>query len=51
MTNVIYPPPTYSSRVFIVMAEARVGEIARSVEAVVDRTQPGEPLLLSWRTK
>ena len=32
-----------------VTAEVKVGDIRRSVEAVVDRSEPTEPRLLSWR--
>lgn len=47
--NAIFPPLSYSSDVFVVKAEARVGSVKRSIEAVVDRGQGPEPLLLSWR--
>ncbi len=49
--NSIFPPPTFTSEIFVVTAEARVGEIRRSVEAVVDRSEPAEPRLLSWRVR
>jgi type II secretory pathway component PulK len=45
----VFPPPTYSSDVFMIRAEAKVGEVRRSVEAVVDRSKPSKPLLLAWR--
>ena len=51
VTNAIFPPPTFRSEVFVVTAEARVGEIRRSVEAVVDRSQADEPRLLAWRVR
>jgi len=51
VTNPIFPPPTFASEVFVVTAEARVGVIRRSVEAVVDRSKPTEPRLLSWRVR
>ncbi len=44
----MYPPPSFTSDVFTVYAEARVGEVQRGVEAVIDRSDPAEPLLLSW---
>ena len=47
--NAIFPPLSFSSDVFVVTAEARVGSVKRSIEAVVDRGQGPEPLLLSWR--
>jgi hypothetical protein len=49
--NPIFPPPTVTSEIFVVTAEAQVGEIRRSVEAVVDRSEPAEPRLLSWRVR
>lgn len=45
----IYPTPSYDSSVFIVRAEAKVGEITKTIEAVIDRAEPTELLLLSWR--
>jgi hypothetical protein len=51
VTNPIFPPPTFTSEIFVVTAEARVGEIRRSVEAVVDRSEPAKPRLLSWRVR
>ncbi|MCZ6462916.1 MAG: type II secretion system minor pseudopilin GspK [Proteobacteria bacterium] len=49
----IYPPTTLPARAdfFRVEAEARVGEIVRTVEAVVDRSLPTEARLLSWRVR
>jgi type II secretory pathway component PulK len=47
----IFPPPTFKTDVFTVVAEARVGEVRRSVEAVVDRSTPDHPLLLSWQVE
>lgn len=44
-----YPPPSYVSDVFEVSAEARVGAVRRTVEAVIDRSDPTRPLVLSWR--
>jgi general secretion pathway protein K len=51
VTNPIFPPPTFTSEIFVVTAEAQVGDIRRSVEAVVDRSEPAEPRLLSWRVR
>ena len=46
----VYPPLTFHSNVFRVMAEARYGEVRRTVEAVVDRS--GEaPTLLAWKVR
>jgi general secretion pathway protein K len=47
--NAIFPPLSFASDVFVVTAEARVGSVQRSIEAVIDRGQGPEPLLLSWR--
>jgi len=47
----VFPPPTFQSDVFFVEAEARIGSVRRTVEAVVDRSTPDEPLLLSWRVQ
>ncbi len=45
----IYPPPTYTSDVFMVRAEGRYGSAARTVEAVIDRSKPAAPALLAYR--
>ena len=45
----IHPPLSYSSNSFTVRSEAWVGEVRRTVETVIDRTTPSEPLLLSWK--
>jgi type II secretory pathway component PulK len=47
--NAAFPPLAFSSDVFVVTAEARVGSVKRRIEAVIDRSQGAEPLLLSWR--
>ena len=51
VTNEIFPPPDYASNAFLIESSARAGEIQRVVEAVVDVSQPTEPLLLSWRMR
>ncbi|MGH7289530.1 MAG: type II secretion system minor pseudopilin GspK [Myxococcota bacterium] len=45
----VFPPPTYHSDVFRVTAEARYGEVRRTVEAVVDRSNAESPEVLAWR--
>jgi general secretion pathway protein K len=45
----IHPPLSYFSDTFTVRSEARVGEVRRTVETVIDRTTPSDPLLLSWK--
>jgi general secretion pathway protein K len=47
--NAIFPEPSFASDVFVVTAEARVGSVRRSIEAVLDRSEGATPLLLSWR--
>jgi general secretion pathway protein K len=47
----IHPPLSYFSDTFTVRSEARVGEVRRTVETVIDRTTPSEPLLLSWKVR
>jgi general secretion pathway protein K len=47
--NEIYPPPAWSSDVFTARARATVAGVTRTVEAVLDRKQSGQPALLSWR--
>ena len=47
----VFPPPTFKTDVFTVAAEARVGDVTRRAEAVVDRSKPENPLLLSWRVE
>ena len=49
VTNAVYPPPSFTSDVFVARAEASVAGVRRTVEAVIDRKVGGQPLLLSWR--
>ena len=49
--NAIFPPPSFSSQIFVVTAEARVGGLRRTIEAVVDRSPGTELRLLSWRPR
>jgi type II secretory pathway component PulK len=51
VTNAIFPPPTFSAELFVVTAEARVGDVRRSIEAVVDRSQGTQIRLLSWQPR
>jgi general secretion pathway protein K len=51
VANAIFPAPTFSSQVFEVTSEARVGEVRRTIEATVDRSDPVAPRLLSWRVR
>jgi len=45
----IFPPLSFESDVFLVVSEARVGDMRRGVEAVLDRTAAPSVTLLSWR--
>lgn len=47
----IFPPPTFASNVFTIRAEAKAGEVRRTIEAVVDRSKPSQPQLLAWRVE
>jgi len=47
----IYPPPSFTADVFTVVSRATVGEVTRSVEAVLDRSELPEVALLAWRTR
>ena len=47
----IFPPPTYSAEVFTVVSQATVGEVTRTVEAVVDRSALPRPAIVAWRTR
>jgi len=47
----IHPPLSYASDTFTVRSEAQVRKVRRTVEAVIDRTKPAEPLLLSWKLR
>jgi type II secretory pathway component PulK len=49
--NTLFPAPTLESNVFHVRAEARIGEIHRRVDVVLDRSDPLEPRLLAWRMR
>ena len=49
--NAIFPPPTFSTQIFQISAEASVGDVKRTLVAVVDRTSPALPSLLSWQTR
>jgi general secretion pathway protein K len=49
--NPVIPAPSFRNNVFRVVAEAQVGDVRRSVEAVLDRTDPVTPRLLSWRVR
>jgi type II secretory pathway component PulK len=42
-----FPPPSFTADVFLVEAEARVGDATRTVAAVVDRSELAKPKLLA----
>jgi len=45
------PPMLDRSNVFVVRAIARVVDVERRIEAVIDRSDPTAPLRLSWRVE
>lgn len=47
--NAIFPLPDFTGSVFTFVAEARVGDVARSIEAVYHFRAGGEMVLLSWK--
>jgi general secretion pathway protein K len=47
----IFPPPSFVSDVFLVRAEARVREVRRTLRVAIDRSDPAQPQLLSWRVQ
>jgi len=47
----ISPPMLDRSSVFVVRATARVVDVERRIEAVIDRSDPQAPLRLSWRVE
>jgi general secretion pathway protein K len=51
LQNAPFPPPTYSTDYFEVKTRARVGDVTREVAAIVDRSDPVEPTLLSFSSR
>ena len=47
----IYPAPKHTANVFEVSAEASYGGVRRTIEAVIDRSEPTSPRILSWRVR
>lgn len=47
----VFPPPRFAGDVFLVEAEARVGDAVRTASAVVDRKDPAKPKLLALQTR
>jgi len=47
----VSPPLLDRSNVFMVRAIARVVDVERRIEAVIDRSDPSAPLRLSWRVE
>jgi type II secretory pathway component PulK len=45
------PPPSDRSNVFFVRARARVLDVERTIDAVIDRSVPSQPARLSWRVQ
>jgi type II secretory pathway component PulK len=49
--NAIFPPPTFSTQIFEINAEATVRGVRRTMLAVMDRSAPAMPVLLSWKIR
>ncbi len=49
--SAIYPPLGFFSDTFSVRSEARFANVERTVEAVIDRSAPSAPVLLSWKVR
>jgi general secretion pathway protein K len=47
----VVPESSTASDVFLVIAEARHGDVVRRLEAVLDRSELSEPRFLSWRMR
>jgi general secretion pathway protein K len=47
----IFPPLGFFSDTFAIRSEAAMGEVHRTVEAVIDRTTLTDPLVLSWKVR
>lgn len=47
----VFPPPTYTTDIFRVRAEAAYGDVRRTVEAVIDRSDASTPLWLAWKAR
>jgi general secretion pathway protein K len=50
-SEAIFPPPTFSTDVFLVEVQASLGDVTRTLEAVIDRGDPANLQLLSWRMR
>lgn len=51
IVNEPFPAVSYTSTTFRIQSEARIGEVRRTVVAVVDRSNALEMPLLSWRVR
>lgn len=52
----VYPeatllPHTQRSDVFLIRAEARYGDVARTIEATLDRSEADDPAILAWSVR
>lgn len=47
----VYPPPTFTTDVFRITAVARVGDVEKTVRAVVDREDTVQPELRAWQVQ
>lgn len=51
VVNPIFPQPSVMSQIFLIRVEAQVGDVNRSVEAVIDRSSVDGIRVLSWQMR
>ncbi|HJO23264.1 MAG: type II secretion system minor pseudopilin GspK [bacterium] len=51
VVNPIFPPPSFISEIFVIRVEARMGDVTRTVETVVDRSGVDATRVLSWQIR
>ena len=49
LDGTVCPPATFSTDVFTVLSRAKVRDVTRTVEAVIDRGADEGPVLVAWR--
>jgi hypothetical protein len=47
----VFPEESYTTSVFRVSAEARYGDVQRTIEVILDRSDATSPRILSWRVR
>jgi len=50
-STTIFPPLAYTADIFTIHSEARFANVGRTIEAVVDRSEPTQAVLLSWTVR